>query len=119
MDLAPRAVPISWVSSNLTCRNVAGRCTGQACAIATNPVDDVDTGGRTFIPTTVASPPPGARPNPRWLQPLLNQGHPVYCGFDADPTGDDMARAMTALHPTVKRLRPPEHDWNDVLRAHA
>jgi len=27
----------------------------------------------------------GARPNPRWLQPLLDQGHPVYCGFDADP----------------------------------
>jgi len=61
----------------------------------------------------------GARPNPRWLQPLLNQGHPVYCGFDADPTGDNMARAMTALHPTVKRLRPPEHDWNDVLKAQA
>lgn len=61
----------------------------------------------------------GARPNPRWLQPLLDQGHPVYCGFDADPTGDDMARAMTALHPTVKRLRPPEHDWNDVLNAQA
>jgi hypothetical protein len=61
----------------------------------------------------------GARPNPRWLQPLLNQGHPVYCGFDADPTGDYMACAMTALHPTVKRLRPPEHDWNDVLRAQA
>ena len=61
----------------------------------------------------------GARPNPRWLQPLLNQGHPVYCGFDADPTGDDMARAMTALHPTVKRLRPPKHDWNDVLKARA
>ena len=61
----------------------------------------------------------GARPNPRWLQPLLDQGHPVYCGFDADPTGDDMARAMTALHPIVKRLRPPKHDWNDVLRARA
>jgi hypothetical protein len=61
----------------------------------------------------------GARPNPRWLQPLLNQGHQVYCGFDADPIGDDMARAMTALHPTVKRLRPPEHDWNDALKAQA
>ena len=61
----------------------------------------------------------GARPNPRWLQPLLDQGHPVYCGFDADPTGDYMACAMTALHPTVKRLRPPEHDWNDVLKAQA
>jgi DNA primase len=49
----------------------------------------------------------------------LNQGCEVYCGFDADPAGDDMARAMIALHPTVKRLRPPEHDWNDVLRAQA
>jgi hypothetical protein len=61
----------------------------------------------------------GARPNPRWLAPLLNQGCEVYCGFDADPTGDDIARAMIALHPTVKRLRPLEHDWNDVLRAQA
>lgn len=57
----------------------------------------------------------GARPNPRWLQPLLNQGPPVYCGFDADPTGDDMARAMMTRHPTIKRLRPSHHDWNDQL----
>jgi hypothetical protein len=28
-----------------------------------------------------------------------------------------MARAMIALHPTVQRLRPPHHDWNDVLKA--
>ena len=48
----------------------------------------------------------GARPNPRWLQPLLDQGCQVYCGFDADPTGDHMARAMIALHPAVQRLRP-------------
>lgn len=59
----------------------------------------------------------GARPNPRWLQPLLDQGYHVYCGFDADPTGDQMADALIALHPIVKRLRPPAHDWNDVLKA--
>jgi hypothetical protein len=59
----------------------------------------------------------GARPNPRWLAPRLNQGCEVYCGFDADPAGDDMARAMIALHPTVHRLRPADHDWNDVLKA--
>jgi hypothetical protein len=59
----------------------------------------------------------GARPNPRWLAPLLNQGCEVYCGFDADPAGDDMAHAMIALHPTVHRLRPADHDWNDVLKA--
>ncbi len=40
----------------------------------------------------------------------------VCCGFDADPTGDDMARAMIALHPQVRRLRPRLADWNDVLR---
>jgi hypothetical protein len=58
----------------------------------------------------------GARPNPLWLEPLLDQAGPIYCGFDADPTGDHMAAAMIALHPAVKRLRPPAHDWNDVLR---
>jgi len=59
----------------------------------------------------------GARPDPRWLAPLIRQGSQVYCGFDADPTGESMARAMIALYPAVKRLRPSEHDWNDVLRA--
>jgi hypothetical protein len=60
----------------------------------------------------------GARPNPRWLQPLLDQRCQVYCGFDADPTGDAMACAMITLHPAVQRLRPAQHDWNDVLNAH-
>lgn len=59
----------------------------------------------------------GARPNPRWLRSLVDQGAEIYCGFDADPVGDDMARAMIALHPKVKRLRPSQHDWNDVLKA--
>jgi hypothetical protein len=59
----------------------------------------------------------GARPNPRWLAPLIRQGRPVFCGFDADEAGESMARAMTALHPDVRRLRPPAHDWNDALRS--
>jgi hypothetical protein len=61
----------------------------------------------------------GARPNPHWLQRLLDRGCEIYCGFDADPIGDQMARAMMALHTAVKRLRPERHDWNDVLRARA
>jgi hypothetical protein len=61
----------------------------------------------------------GARPDPRWLRPLLDQGCQVYCGFDADPTGDAMAEAMIALYPSVQRLRPIQHDWNDVLKASA
>jgi hypothetical protein len=58
----------------------------------------------------------GARPNPAWLAPLLAH-HRLYCGFDADPTGDQMAQAMIAIHPAIQRLRPPLHDWNDVLTA--
>jgi hypothetical protein len=61
----------------------------------------------------------GARADPAWLRPLLDQADPVYCGFDADPTGDAMAAAMTACHPRVQRLRPSLHDWNDVLKARA
>ena len=57
----------------------------------------------------------GARPNPRWLPSLVTQGYDVYCGFDADPPGEHMAQTMIALYPSVKRLRPPRHDWNDVL----
>lgn len=60
----------------------------------------------------------GVRPNPPWLQPLLDQGGQIFCGFDADPTGDAMASAMIALHPVIQRLRPTYHDWNDELRAH-
>jgi hypothetical protein len=59
----------------------------------------------------------GVRPNPRWLGPLLAQGCQVYCGFDTDTTGEAMARAMIALHPSIQRLTPPHHDWNDTLRS--
>lgn len=59
----------------------------------------------------------GARPNPAWLPRLLAQGHPVYCGFDADAIGDDLAQQMMALYPGVQRLRPNQHDWNDVLKS--
>ena len=59
----------------------------------------------------------GARSNPRWLAALIQQGCQVYCGFDADETGESIARAMIALYPTVKRLRPPLHDWNHVVKS--
>jgi len=61
----------------------------------------------------------GARPHPPWLPPLLQRTLPVFCGFDADPAGDTMARALIALHPTVQRLQPALHDWNDLLKAHS
>lgn len=60
----------------------------------------------------------GARPNPRWLPELIDQGFEIYCGFDSDSTGDAMAGTMIALHLEIKRLRPTQHDWNDVLKRH-
>ena len=67
--------------------------------------------GRLCISTS------GAKPNPCWLPLLIHQGYEVYCGFDSDSTGENMAKAMIALYPSVKRLRPTHHDWNDVLRS--
>jgi hypothetical protein len=58
----------------------------------------------------------GARPNPHWLAKLIEQGIQVYCGFDADDTGDAMAQAMIARYPSVQRLRPVKKDWNDIIR---
>jgi len=61
----------------------------------------------------------GARPDPAWLPGLLAQGHPpLSCGFDADPIGDSLAQQLMALSPGVQRLRPTQHDWNDVLKSH-
>jgi hypothetical protein len=58
----------------------------------------------------------GARPDSAWLLSLIAQGLPIYCGFDADPTGDAMAQRMRDLHPSIRRLRPTAKDWNDLLR---
>jgi len=58
----------------------------------------------------------GARPDPAWLRALISQGPSIYCGFDADPTGDAMAQRMHELHPSIRRLRPSAKDWNDLVR---
>jgi hypothetical protein len=57
----------------------------------------------------------GVRADPPWLEGLLARGYDIFCGFDADGPGDAAAACMLALHPVIRRLRPPAHDWNDVL----
>ena len=57
----------------------------------------------------------GVRPDAPWLYPLMARGYEIYCGFDDDEPGDTACRQMIARHPSIKRLRPPRHDWNDVL----
>ncbi len=57
----------------------------------------------------------GVRPDAPWLSPLLARGYHIYCGFDADDPGDTASRQMLTRHRSIQRLRPPRHDWNDVL----
>ncbi len=59
----------------------------------------------------------GVRSDAPWLPPLLARGYQIYCGFDADEPGDTASRQMITRHRLIQRLRPPGHDWNDVLTA--
>jgi hypothetical protein len=57
----------------------------------------------------------GVRPDAPWLLPLLARGYHIYCGFDDDQAGNAASRQMITRHPSIQRLRPPAHDWNDAL----
>jgi hypothetical protein len=70
-----------------------------------------------LYPNCLAISTSGASPNPAWLRSFINTESEIYCGFDSDDTGEKAAKKMIALYPTIKRLRPPKHDWNDVLKA--
>ena len=59
----------------------------------------------------------GARHKPSWLPNIIASNLNVYCAFDADSTGDTMANAMIANYPSIQRLRPSAHDWNDLLKS--
>jgi len=59
----------------------------------------------------------GVRPDAPWLDPLLARGYAIYCGFDADEPGETASGQLITRHPSIQRLRPSEHDWNDVLTA--
>jgi hypothetical protein len=57
----------------------------------------------------------GVRPGAPWLAPLIARDYDIYCGFDNDPPGEAAASQMTLRHPSIQRLCPPAHDWNDAL----
>lgn len=59
----------------------------------------------------------GATPDPAWLPLFIAKGFDIHCGFDADQTGDALAKKMIFRYPSIKRLRPNQHDWNDQLRS--
>lgn len=59
----------------------------------------------------------GVRTDARWLTGLIASGYHIHCGFDTDLAGETAASRMIALYPTIDRLRPAAHDWNDQLRS--
>jgi len=95
--------------------SIAGAPTPRSIILCESAIDALS--AATLHPQSHCLSSAGARPDPQWLQNLLRQGVPIYCGYDVDTTGETMARRMIDLHPTIQRLRPSLHDWNDVLRA--
>jgi hypothetical protein len=59
----------------------------------------------------------GVRPDAPWLYPLVARGYHIYCGFDADDPGETASCQIITRHPSIERLRPLSHDWNDELTA--
>jgi len=59
----------------------------------------------------------GVRPDAPWLEPLLARGYDIYCGFDTDKPGETASRQIITHHPSIQRLRPAQHDWNEALTA--
>ena len=71
-----------------------------------------------FFPEYLSISTSGARPTPRWLSGLIARDYTIHCGYDTDEAGEHAAAAMITAYPSVKRLQPPAHDWNDALVAH-
>jgi 5S rRNA maturation endonuclease (ribonuclease M5) len=68
-------------------------------------------------PDCIAISTAGATPNPAWLSHLVKRNMKIFCGFDADETGDRAAKIMLRQYPQIKRLRPDKHDWNEELKS--
>ena len=106
-DLGCFAIPATRQPQSTTTRDTCVLCESAVDALSCH----------ALHPTYRCLSTAGARPNPAWLPDLLAQGAALYCGFDLDDTGQAMAQAMIALHPSIHRLRPSRKDWNDVLCA--
>lgn len=73
---------------------------------------------RELFPECLAISTSGARAAPAWLSGLIARGYIIHCGYDTDEAGERAAASMITMHPSVKRMQPPSHDWNDALVAH-
>ncbi len=51
---------------------------------------------------------------PEWINRF--QLETVFCGYDADHTGDLAATMLQAQNPAIRRMRPDCDDWNEILQ---
>lgn len=70
-----------------------------------------------LLPEYTALSTAGTNHNPEWLKKMIDNGCEIFCGFDADSTGDLLANKMIRLYPSIKRIRPAMHDWNELLQS--
>lgn len=57
----------------------------------------------------------GVRSRVPWLEPLIHRGYTIRCGFDDDDAGNCASHLLLDNYPSLQRIIPPAHDWNDVL----
>jgi hypothetical protein len=57
----------------------------------------------------------GVRSQLPWLEPLIHRGYTIRCGFDDDDAGNRASHSLLHNYPSLQRIIPPAHDWNDVL----
>jgi hypothetical protein len=101
---------VEGMGSQGTVEEVAPRCGIVLCESA---IDAISC--RQLHPQRICISTSGVRAHPPWLGGLIARGYDIHCGFDADDAGDAAAAQLIASHPTIQRLRPPAHDWNDAL----
>ena len=89
-------------------------CAGKKVVLCESAIDAISC--CALNPTFMTASTSGANPNPAWLPQFIKKGYEIFCRFDSDETGDSCANKMILLYPTVKRMRPKNHDWNDTLR---
>jgi len=65
--------------------------------------------------TTICISTAGVRSQLPWLGPLIKRGYTIHCGFDNDTAGNQAGHTLLQNYPSLKRLIPSAHDWNDIL----
>lgn len=104
----------SGSKKQLGCFYVLGKC-NKKMVICESAIDAVSC--LVLQPEYTALSTAGANHNPAWLKKMIDNGCEIFCGFDADTTGDLLADRMIRLYPSIKRLRPAMHDWNELLQS--